>query len=94
MSFRERVIGTVRKIPRGATASYKQVAEAAGSPGAYRAVGTILRENSDRSVPCHRVIHSDGSLGGYNGMKGRKEILLRKEGALLPDGTWKKIKRK
>ncbi len=94
MSFKERVLGVVKKIPKGTTASYREVAEAAGRPGAYRAVGTILKGNDNPAIPCHRVIHADGSLGGYNGMKGKKEKLLRKEGALLPDGTWRKIGRK
>ncbi len=94
MSFKERVLKIVKKIPRGKTASYKQVAEAAGNPGAYRAVGTILKGSNDLGVPCHRVIRSDGSAGEYNGIQGTKEELLRKEGALLPNGTWRKIKRK
>ncbi len=79
MSFREKVLRAVKRIPKGSTASYKEVAEAAGCPGAYRAVGTIMKHNTDPSVPCHRVIRSDGSLGGYNGIRGKKEALLREE---------------
>ncbi len=82
MSFKERVLEVVKQIPKGATASYKEIAWAAGSPGAYRAVGTILKWNDDPHVPCHRVIRSNGSVGEYNGIRGEKESLLRKEGAL------------
>ena len=69
----------VKGIPKGQTLSYKQVAELAGSPGASRAVGNIMKNNDDDSIPCHRVIKSDGSLGGYNGRLGEKEALLKKE---------------
>ena len=62
--------------------SYKQVAAKAGHSGAARAVGAIMRVNKDKSVPCHRVIRSDGTLGGYNGIRGEKEKLLRKEKAI------------
>ncbi|MEK7531153.1 MAG: MGMT family protein [Patescibacteria group bacterium] len=82
--FREKVIAIVKKIPKGKTMSYKEVAARAGHPGAARAVGAIMRVNKDKSMPCHRVIRSDGSLGGYNGLQGTKSkrALLIKEGAL------------
>lgn len=80
--FRERVIAIVKKIPKGKTLSYKEVAGKAGHPGAARAVGAIMRVNKDKTVPCHRVIRSDGTLGGYNGIRGEKERLLRKEKAI------------
>ncbi len=63
--------------------SYAEVARMAGRLGAARAVGTIMAQNSDKSVPCHRVIKSDGTLGGYNGLAGDKEKLLRREGAII-----------
>lgn len=82
-SFLEKVLDIVKKIPRGKTLSYREVACRAGKPAAARAVGNILRRNFDASIPCHRVIHSDGSFGGYNrGGKNRKRALLRKEGIL------------
>lgn len=56
----------VRKIPVGQTLSYKEVAQLAGSPRAFRAVGQIMKQNWNSEIPCHRVIRSDGSLGGYN----------------------------
>lgn len=83
MSFRGKVLNTVKAIPKGETRSYKEVAEAAGSPGAARAVGTIMKGNHDPEVPCHRVIRSDGKIGGYNGGgEERKREILRKEGAI------------
>ncbi|MEK7121010.1 MAG: MGMT family protein [Patescibacteria group bacterium] len=83
-NFKDRVLNIVRKIPKGKTFSYKQVASLAGSSLASRAVGNIMKNNKDKSVPCHRVIKSDGTLGGYNGLKGEKERLLKKEGVKFP----------
>jgi methylated-DNA-[protein]-cysteine S-methyltransferase len=81
LSFKERVLNVVKKIPKGKVLTYKEVAQRAGSPSAYRAVGNILNKNYDPSVPCHRVIKSDGSAGGYNRGKHRKKELLKKENA-------------
>jgi O-6-methylguanine DNA methyltransferase len=81
-SFKERVLEVVRKIPKGKTLSYKEVAKRSGHALASRAVGVIMKANDDKTVPCHRVIKSDGELGGYNGLKGEKLKLLKKEGAL------------
>lgn len=81
--FESRVKKVVKSIPRGSTLSYAEVALAAGSPGAARAVGTIMKHNLDKSVPCHRVIHSDGSIGEYNrGGSAIKRQLLSSEGAI------------
>lgn len=75
-SFRARVYAVVKKIPKGKTMTYKQVAEKAGSPNAFRAVGNILGKNYDPEIPCHRVIRSDGKFGGYNrGAENKKRIL-------------------
>lgn len=63
--------------------SYGQVAAAAGHPGAARAVGTVMKNNTDTGVPCHRVICADGSAGGYNGLRGEKEALLASEGVTV-----------
>lgn len=68
-------------IPRGQVMTYKQVARLAGRPLAFRAVGNILNKNYDTGVPCHRVIRSDGTLGGYNRGIRNKQKLLKKEGA-------------
>ena len=80
--FRRRVYAVVRSIPRGYVLSYKEVARRAGRPRAWRLVGVALSKNFDRSIPCHRVIRSDGGLGGYNRGIQRKKALLRAEGAL------------
>ena len=82
-TFQDRVVAVVRGIPRGETLSYAQVAYRAGSPGAARAVGNIMKSNRDPETPCHRVIKSDGTLGGYNGNLGKKEDLLLAEGVTV-----------
>ena len=82
MTFKEKVFRVARSIPKGKTLSYKEVAVKAGSPRAYRAVGSILSKNYDPKVPCHRVIRSDGKIGNYNRGKRMKIRLLKREGAL------------
>ncbi|MBN1823994.1 MAG: MGMT family protein [Endomicrobiales bacterium] len=70
------------KIPKGSTATYGQIARRVGKPGAARAVGQALKKNPFAPfVPCHRVVSSDGSLGGYSAKGGikRKKQLLKKE---------------
>jgi O-6-methylguanine DNA methyltransferase len=82
-NFKDRVLSVVRKIPKGKTLSYKEVATKAGNINAARVVGNIMAWNKDKSVPCHRVIKSDGKLGGYNGLRGEKLKLLRSEGVKI-----------
>lgn len=77
--FSESVLSVVAQIPKGSTMTYREVAEAAGRPRAYRAVGNILNRNYNSSIPCHRVVRSDGEPGGYNRGKSRKIELLKKE---------------
>lgn len=79
-TFRGKVLEVVSRIPRGTTLSYKDVAELAGSPGAFRAVGSIMKHNHNPNVPCHRVILSDGRAGDYNGGSEIKIKILRQEG--------------
>jgi O-6-methylguanine DNA methyltransferase len=81
MSFAEKVRAVVKKIPTGKVLTYKQVATKAGSPAAYRAVGNILNKNYDKAIPCHRVIRSDGTTGGYNRGGKLKKRILKSEGA-------------
>ena len=83
-TFAEKVRAIVRTIPKGSVLTYKAVAVAAGNPKAARAVANTMAKNFDESIPCHRVIRSDGSLGGYNrgGTAVKKQILLD-EGAVL-----------
>jgi methylated-DNA-[protein]-cysteine S-methyltransferase len=79
-NFSERVRAIVRQIPKGETLSYGQVAEVAGSKGAARAVGSIMKNNYDKTVPCHRVIKENGSVGEYNrGGEEMKRKLLAAE---------------
>lgn len=80
--FTERVFEIVRKIPKGSVLTYGEVACRAGSPRAGRGVGSILRTNYDPKIPCHRVIRSDGTLGGYNRGIKNKLKKLKDEGAI------------
>lgn len=80
--FRREVLGHLPEIDYGTTASYAVMAAAAGSPRAVRAVGTACATNPlPIVVPCHRVVRSDGSLGGYVGGVEAKQALLTLEGA-------------
>jgi O-6-methylguanine DNA methyltransferase len=82
-TFSEKVRAVTAEIPCGKTMTYAEVARRAGSAHAYRAVGNILNKNHDPKIPCHRVIRSDGTLGGYNrGVRKKKEI-LHKEKAII-----------
>jgi O-6-methylguanine DNA methyltransferase len=84
--FKNRVYEIVREIPKGKVTTYKIVAKLAGSPRAWRAVGNVLNINRDPKIPCHRVIKSDGKIGGYRyGMK-NKIYLLKKEGIIIKNG--------
>jgi methylated-DNA-[protein]-cysteine S-methyltransferase len=80
--FTARVLHATAEIPYGSVSTYREVAEEAGSPRAYRAAGNALHVNPiPIVVPCHRVLPSGGTLGGYGGGVERKEFLLRLEGA-------------
>lgn len=81
--FAAAVYAYVRTIPRGQTRTYAQVAVAIGKPKAVRAVGNALNRNPFAPVvPCHRVVRSDGSIGGFASGSRKKKALLQKEGAL------------
>jgi O-6-methylguanine DNA methyltransferase len=82
-TFRAKVIAAVRRIPPGRVATYGDVAAAAGSPRASRAVGNIMRGCTSAGVPCHRVIAAGGQLGGFGGNLQLKRELLRAEGILV-----------
>ncbi len=79
MNFQKKVYEIVKKIPRGETRTYKDVAAQTSSPKAWRVVGNILNKNFDPKIPCHRVIRSDGKIGGYNRGILKKKILLKSE---------------
>lgn len=79
--FEKRVYSAVSRIPRGEIRSYGWVAAEIGRPSAYRAVGNALNKNRHTDlIPCHRVIRSDGFLGGYAKGTARKADILRREG--------------
>jgi len=83
--FQRNVLNTVQEVPRGEYLTYGDLARRIGKPNAARAVGQALGRNPiPILIPCHRVLASDGSLGGYSGRGGvrTKEALLRLEGAL------------
>lgn len=87
-AFSQKVIDIVKKIPRGKTLTYKEVAKKAGNPKAYRAVGNILNsyyklciKQDLKNIPCHRVVRSDGKPGGYALGEKKKKELLKKEKA-------------
>ncbi len=80
--FHRAVLDATARIPYGRTETYRSVAAAAGSPGAVRAAGTALGRNPiPIIVPCHRVLRTDGGMGGYRGGLARKDALLRLEAA-------------
>ena len=83
-SFVDKVKLVVSDIPRGEVMTYKEVAGKAGHPKAARAVANLMAANYDPKVPCHRVIRSDGNLGGYNrGGVDKKRAILQSEGVKL-----------
>lgn len=83
--FQRRVWDALRRIPGGRTASYSELARSIGRPTGFRAVATANATNPVAIViPCHRVIHADGSISGYGGGVERKKWLLRHEADNLP----------
>lgn len=79
-TFTNTVRNIVRAIPKGNTLSYKDVATHAGNPRGARAVARIMAANFDPDIPCHRVVRSDGKLGGYNrGGETAKRAILELE---------------
>lgn len=84
--FQVRVWRYLTKIPRGSVKTYSQVAKGIGRPFAVRAVANAIAKNPYApKIPCHRVIRSDGSLGGYSAKGGikTKKLLLKREGLML-----------
>ena len=91
MNFRQKIYGIVKTIPKGKVMTYKEVGEKMNSK-AYRAIGQALKNNPDpKNIPCHRVIKSNGEIGGYFGhidddLSKKKEELLENEGARIVNG--------
>tara|TARA_A100001011_G_scaffold180838_1_gene189731 strand:- start:442 stop:744 length:303 start_codon:yes stop_codon:yes gene_type:complete len=80
--FQLKVWNYLMKIPKGKVLTYKEVAKAIGKPKSYRAVGNAVGKNPfPPNIPCHRVVRSDGGIGGYSGKGGidQKIRLLRSE---------------
>jgi methylated-DNA-[protein]-cysteine S-methyltransferase len=96
--FAEKVYSALRKVPKGRVTTYKELANAIGTK-AYRAVGQAMRNNPYApTVPCHRVVASDGTIGGFRGEKTGKEIqekiaMLKKEGILFEKNRIKNFKK-
>lgn len=84
--FSRRVLAAVRRIPPGRVATYGDIAAVAGRPRAHRAVGTLMRQAADPSLPAHRVIAAGGRLGGFGGRPDLKAQRLRAEGLIVING--------
>ncbi len=86
-AFQGSVYKATSKIPRGRISTYSEVARAIGRPKAVRAVGNALHNNPFApQVPCHRVVKSDGSLGGFFSGQEKKIRILKKEGVICQNG--------
>jgi len=88
--FSLRVLELTKQIPKGRVSTYGDIARALGNPGASRAVGNALNKNPHPvTVPCHRVVRSDGAVGGYVGGVKNKIELLESEGIRIQNGKVK-----
>lgn len=92
-SFADKVYALCKRVPRGKITTYKEIGKAIGSAGmVYRAVGVALKHNPHAPiVPCHRVVASDGSIGGFHGHTSgpfiaKKIAMLKREGVLVKNG--------
>lgn len=84
--FQRRVLDLTAKVPQGKVTTYKQIALAMGKPKAYRAVAMALAKNPHPiKIPCHRVVKSDGNIGGYTGGVEKKKKLLKQEGVKIKE---------
>lgn len=87
--FRESVYSVAKRIPKGKVLTYGQLAALAGSPGAARAAGMCMKQNPDATtIPCHRVVASDGKLTGFafgDGVSTKKQLLQREGVAFIGD---------
>ncbi len=95
MDFAQVVLNTVRKVPKGKITTYKLLAKACNKPKASRSVGRALNKNKcsffeniakNKMIPCHRVIYSNGRIGGFSKGVEKKIVLLEKEGVLVQNG--------
>jgi O-6-methylguanine DNA methyltransferase len=86
MDFTEEVFKATKKIPKGKVSTYKLIAKSIKRPKACRAVGNSLNKNTCKDIPCHRVIKSDGCLGGFRRGFSIKKKVLEKEGVEVTRG--------
>ena len=87
LSFSEKVYSILKQVPKGFVVSYGSIAKAVGSIGGYQAVGNALNKNLNApKIPCHRVVCSDGKLGGYAFGVVKKIELLQSEGIEIVGG--------
>lgn len=84
--FKEKVYNAAKQISKGRVATYKVIAHAIGKPKAARAVGNVLNKNYLKEVPCHRIICSDGRVGGFNGGTELKIKKIKEEGVVVKEG--------
>jgi O-6-methylguanine DNA methyltransferase len=85
--FQARVLELVAMVPKGKVTTYKELARAVGCPRAYRAVANVLARNPNIvKIPCHRVVRSDGKIGGYRSGEKKKAELLLAEGVAVKKG--------
>ena len=95
VEFNKKVWLALKLIPRGRVTTYKELAKYLGKPKAARAVGNACGANPDAPrVPCHRVVRSDGRLGGYGRGVKKKTELLNREGVKVTKGKAEKFKKK
>jgi len=88
--FEKAVLKVIKKIPTGKVGTYRQIAKAIKRPNAFRAVGNALNKNPNAPrLPCHRVVKSDGKIGGYRSGVKKKIALLKKEGIEVKQGKVK-----
>ena len=83
LPFKDKVYYVVSQIPRGQVMTYQEVAQKIGHPKAFRAVGNVLNKNVSPQVPCHRVIRSDGQIGGFREGSWLKRKILKEEGLII-----------
>ena len=87
MNLSQRVYRQLLKVPKGKVTTYKELAESVGLKNGQRAIGRIMNQNQyPVIIPCHRVVKSDGNVGGYAYGKNVKTSLISKEGIKIKNG--------
>lgn len=86
-SFNEKCYEVLKKVPKGKVTTYKEIAKAIKNPKSSRAVGNAMNKNPHAPiVPCHRVVKSDGSIGGFAFGPNKKILMLKSEGIIIEKG--------